>query len=89
MCACWLQVDKPVGAEAYICPHVGGYKLQGGQVQPFPQATAGPIMLVSLHVYASSHTCLKVLTKARDQGQVTSTDLPLHTFAALYWAKAF
>ena len=42
-----MQMDKPVGAEAYTCPHVGGYKLQGGQLLPFPQATAGPIMLVS------------------------------------------
>lgn len=45
--AWYMQIDKPVGAEAYTCPHVGGYKLQGGQLLPFPQATAGPIMLVS------------------------------------------
>lgn len=47
-----VQVDKPTGADAYKSPHVGGYKLQGGQLLTFPQATAGPIMLVSLQAVA-------------------------------------
>ena len=42
-----LQVDRPSGGGSYVCPHPGGYKVQHGEVRPFPQATAGPIMLVS------------------------------------------
>ena len=42
-----LQVDKPGGGEAYLCPHPGGYRIQHGQLRPFPQAAAGPMMLVS------------------------------------------
>lgn len=42
-----MQVDRPSGASSYVCPHPGGYKVQHGQLRPFPQAAAGPIMLVS------------------------------------------
>lgn len=41
------QVDKPSHGNAYLCPHPGGYKIQHGQLRPFPQACAGPMMLVS------------------------------------------
>ncbi|DBB07742.1 TPA: hypothetical protein ACH3X3_009162 [Trebouxia sp. C0006] len=37
----------PSESSHYMCPHPGGYKIQHGQLRPFPQATAGPIMLVS------------------------------------------
>ncbi|KAA6421813.1 MAG: hypothetical protein FRX49_08132 [Trebouxia sp. A1-2] len=38
---------RPSESRQYMCPHPGGYKIQQGQLRPFPQATAGPIMLVS------------------------------------------
>ena len=57
-----VQVDKPLGAEAYVCPHVGGYKLQEGQLEPFPQALAGPIMLVSTSPLAASCCALCIQT---------------------------
>lgn len=31
----------------YTCPHPGGFKLQGGQLRPFRQATDAPYMLVA------------------------------------------
>ena len=41
-----LQEDRPGSGAAYLCPHPGGYRMQHGQLRPFPQAAAGPIMLV-------------------------------------------
>lgn len=44
-----------------MCPHPGGYKIQQGQLRPFPQATAGPIMLVT----APYHCCTLTHNPAR------------------------
>lgn len=55
---CQLQVDQPGRGGPYLCPHPGGYTLQHGQLRPFRQATAGPIMLVSLTLYFE---CLALL----------------------------
>ena len=45
-----LQEDRPGSGAAYLCPHPGGYRIQNGQLRPFPQAAAGPIMLVSCYL---------------------------------------
>lgn len=39
--------DRRLNGNNYICPVVGGYKLQRGELKPFPRACQGPIMLVS------------------------------------------
>jgi len=41
------DVDKPLGAECYVCPQPGGYKLESGHLKPFRRATEPPMMLVS------------------------------------------
>ncbi len=46
-CGVGLQGHRPSESSQFMCPHPGGYKIQHGQLRPFPQATAGPIMLVS------------------------------------------
>ena len=38
--------DRPHGGGTYVCPSPGGYKLQQGRLQPFPNARAPPVMLV-------------------------------------------
>ncbi|CAD7701686.1 unnamed protein product, partial [Ostreobium quekettii] len=39
--------DRHPSGEGYVCPVLGGYKLQRGQLKPFPRASRDPIMLVS------------------------------------------
>eukprot|EP00210_Caulerpa_lentillifera_P006877 g6574.t1 len=39
--------DHPRNHPYYICPVVGGYKLQNGVLKPFSKAVEGPVMLVS------------------------------------------
>ena len=43
-----MQVDRPSNGGSYKLSQPGGYKVQHGQLRPFPQATTGPIMLVGL-----------------------------------------
>jgi hypothetical protein len=38
--------DRPPSGGSYSCPVPGGYKLQHGRLQPFPNAWAPPSMLV-------------------------------------------
>lgn len=52
-----LQVDKPGSGTAYLCPHPGGYKIQHGQLRPFPETAAGPVMLVIGEAYILCTAC--------------------------------
>ena len=68
-----LQVDKPGSGGAYLCPHPGGYKIQHGQLRPFPQAAAGPMMLVSGHVHIS---CVALVQYLGAVPSLSTRDVP-------------
>ena len=54
----FLQADKPSSGGSYMCPHPGGFKVEHGQLRAFPQAVAGPIMLVSSCLMCHTMHCL-------------------------------